>query len=531
MFKLNWQHNKFYTVAVFTFGAFLITTMLYGPILTGNAVDTLTTAVEENVTVDLFALVFPVIAYITIFQALHALKDFFMNRYQVGFYNTIYKALAAKLVRKNRSVSEVINIYNQDVLSIVSNYMIAISNIFTQSLQFILATAVALTISVEIVLILFAITAVSFTVSHLFKKPLANREQERLKQMGKLTEMLNGIFSAVRTINVFLSRPFAVSKVGNAVDNTNKARIRFMDMSAIAYNVNTTFAYSTMYMCIIGSFILVYLGYAQLGQAITLYMLLQYISPALLSLMERKNAIDSTKNVREKLLAILNETEEGTVNKLPLGDISLNNISFSYTDEPFMENINLKFEQGKKYLITGSSGSGKSTMLQLILKELSPKTGNITFGGVDIADATTLALYENMAYAAQNIELVPGTLTENITLGLPYDKPKLENIVKILNLEKIFDNFDIELSEEQNNFSGGELQRITIARMLYKDCNILIFDEFASALDDTNAHAIEKFLLDIKGKTIISISHRINEAVLDRYDGVISVDNGKISVK
>ncbi|MCL2854631.1 MAG: ABC transporter ATP-binding protein/permease [Defluviitaleaceae bacterium] len=136
--------------------------------------------------------------------------------------------------------------------------------------------------------------------------------------------------------------------------------------------------------------------------------------------------------------------------------------------------------------------------------------------------------YKSVGYVDQKANIIPGTLRENIELGNPNGKYSLTEIANTFNLHDLAESMDEVLHEDLGNFSGGELQRVEIARAVYKNSDIMLFDEPLSALDPKNAFSVESYLTKMEGKLVINVSHRINESLLSAYDKIMLLDKGRV---
>ena len=393
----------------------------------------------------------------------------------------------------------------------------------------VVSTIISLSISWELFVYSIIVIILGICVSHLFAKKLASNNVEVQKANAYENKYILGIFSAKRTINIFSSNKLALDKLDNAFERTRKTTLKANVFShSVVTSINNYIGYFLQYGVIIGAYVMVYFGYLNIGQAVTFSFIMQYFASPLHSVSRYKNAIDQTHPMREKFKEILEHEQEQETPMPQNNDISFKDMSFSYTEKDFMQNINLDFKTGKKYMILGKSGSGKTTLLKLILKELEPTGGAIYVSDKNLSDISKLSWYKKLAYCSQDMEIIPGTLRENIVLNAKYDKSKFSDIISSLNLNYLKDSFDVEISEDLSNFSGGELQRIAIARMLYNDGDLFIFDEFSSSLDNVNAFNIEKDILSIENKTIISVTHRVYKNLLEYYDKILILEEGKI---
>ena len=216
--------------------------------------------------------------------------------------------------------------------------------------------------------------------------------------------------------------------------------------------------------------------------------------------------------------------------------ISFTNVSFSYSEDlPLaLDNVSFSISLGSRVAFTGGSGSGKSTILKLLLGLYEPTKGQITIGGKEIGVLSREGLRNAIAYVPQDSFLLPGTIGENITLeNTISDAARLKKacmeagILDFIN--SLPNKWDSVLTESSENISGGQRQRIAMARAFYKDAPIILFDEATSALDQTTEAAILQSLSEAaKDKTVIMVAHR--EAAITACDAKIHLEGGKAHV-
>ena len=187
----------------------------------------------------------------------------------------------------------------------------------------------------------------------------------------------------------------------------------------------------------------------------------------------------------------------------------------------------------KTNAIVGLSGSGKSTILKLLSGKIRATSGSITIDNTNINDLSEDSILSLYSYISQNVFLFKGSIFDNFTLYNDYPKEKVENILKKVGLEKFTKEMDDPdfVGENGVNFSGGEKQRISIARALIRETDILVADEILSNLDNETALKIEKELLNLKNITLISVTHRLFEETLTNFDEIIVLNEGCIVEK
>jgi ABC-type multidrug transport system fused ATPase/permease subunit len=217
--------------------------------------------------------------------------------------------------------------------------------------------------------------------------------------------------------------------------------------------------------------------------------------------------------------------------------IEFKNVFFSYSSNnqlPILKNINLKIYKGESVAILGSNGSGKSTFLNLLTGLVEPSDGQILIdGSIDIMTIKK-SWIKNLSYVQQNIFLLNDSIKNNIMFGdnKNIDIEKYNKILHLLNLDQIFKNFpnklDTIVNIDEINLSGGQKQLISIARALYKDSDIIIFDEANSALDVNYLNILKDLLIKLKKhKTIILVTHEIL-LLQDSFDKIFKINSGNL---
>lgn len=238
----------------------------------------------------------------------------------------------------------------------------------------------------------------------------------------------------------------------------------------------------------------------------------------------------------EDILNVNNESEESEEIKSFRDCIDIKDLNFSYTKERnALKNINLKFERNKKYAIVGESGCGKSTLIKLIMRYYNEYEGKITIDNKDLNKIYSSDLYKTISMIQQNVFMFDDSIKENIRLFSNYsdesviESCKRSGIMGLIN--RLEDGIDSLVGENGNKLSGGEKQRIAIARALINETKILILDESTSALDNETAYSLEKSLLNLENLTMIVVTHKLIKNLLTDYDEIIVMKDGMVIEK
>ena len=212
-------------------------------------------------------------------------------------------------------------------------------------------------------------------------------------------------------------------------------------------------------------------------------------------------------------------------------DIRLEKVSFSYNGEKeVLHEISAVFEAGKAYAIVGGSGSGKSTMLHLLMAGSTEYTGNILLDGTELRRMAPESLYEMTSVIQQNVFVFNASIKDNVAMFRSFPQQELDDAIRRAHLTGLIaERGESYLcGEGGNGLSGGEKQRVSIARSLLKKSSVLLADEVTAALDAQTAHQVTSDILDLHGITRIIVTHTLEESLLRRYDGIIVLKDGHI---
>lgn len=211
--------------------------------------------------------------------------------------------------------------------------------------------------------------------------------------------------------------------------------------------------------------------------------------------------------------------------------ITLENVSFSYKEQPILKDISMQLDKGKKYLVIGPSGSGKSTLLKVLMGFYDDYSGSIKIDDLELKDINKNDLSKLIAYVPQDVFMFNRSIRENIIFNSPLNEEKLEKVCKQAALEDVIneleDGLDTVLGDGSQKLSGGQMQRIAIARALYHEAKILLVDEATASLDEHNSIKINDILLSLN-QMVIYVTHKMPEEQLVKFDQIIKMENGSV---
>ena len=258
-------------------------------------------------------------------------------------------------------------------------------------------------------------------------------------------------------------------------------------------------------------------------------------------LFERLKAYLKKNNLKQKQFIIgliedaleQDEVQPDGVQIAPLmRQLRLEDVRFSYDGETeILRGVSAVFDAGKAYAIVGASGSGKSTLLNLLTTPGMAYAGKILLDGTELRTVSPESLYETVSVIQQNVFVFNASIRDNVTMFRSFPPEELAQAVRRAQLESLLAERgeDYLCGESGSGLSGGEKQRISIARSLLKHASVLLADEATAALDAQTAHQVTDDILSLSGVTRIVVTHTLEQAALRRYDGILVLKDGRIA--
>lgn len=352
---------------------------------------------------------------------------------------------------------------------------------------------------------------------------------KRSEAMSYMVEAISG-FETVKGINIennIISR-FEKKYVKLLKENFSYENLYFIQNLFKDLIDNIGFIIITLVGCL-----LVIDGKLELGTLFTFSALLMYFLGPIKNIINLDQTIKESKIALNRVLELVTYEikDSGLINKFDNGNIEFKNLDFSFNDRDYiLKNINLKINKSSKVMVIGKSGSGKSTLFKLLMKYYKTKNNCISISGIDLNKYSNKIIGDNILYIGQQEILFNDTLYNNLVFDSDNSSLILE-ICKMCYVDEIMDsNLGLNTLIEENGFniSGGERQRIVLARTLLKKFNILIIDEGLSQVDiDLERKILKNIFKHYEDKTIIVISHRFDN--MDLFDSVIKFEKGVIN--
>ena len=355
------------------------------------------------------------------------------------------------------------------------------------------------------------------------------------ESMGKMTHLLDENISGNDLIKIYNAQASEKNKFFKIINTIRQQRFKV----DLAGGLNTSIVNA-----LIGLSLACVVYFSSTFLVMTAGAFLAYFTAMGMLVKPAKTLININKPLQQAIVAgksvfdLIDEMPEDNSSSKPMntvsGDIKFDKVSFSYDSEKSSLNqIDLTIKNGETVALVGSTGSGKTTLVNLLTRFYEPSSGKISINNEDISSFDLTSYRSNFSYVDQNVRLFNDSISGNIAFGQKdtMSKETISNAAKISNssefIEKLVNKYDSEIGEDGVTLSGGQRQRLSIARAIAKDSPILILDEATSALDSATEKLVQSAINKMqKGRTTIIIAHRLS--TIKNADRIIVLKDGEI---
>ncbi len=367
-------------------------------------------------------------------------------------------------------------------------------------------------------------------------RKLSYRSQSRISDLSAL---LIELFSGVRLVRAFAAEDYALERFHQAAEQNRQARYATERLRAIQHPVQGFLeALGMLSLLLVGGWQISQgnlTGSGFIGYVVAVATLFEPISTVTINYNEFKQSEASVDRIFELLDLKPSIVENPNAPDLApvIGKVELDHVSFAYrSDRPVLEDLTLRVLPGEMVALVGTSGAGKTTLVNLIPRFYDPQEGGIRIDGTDIRDVSLKSLRRQIGIVPQETILFTGTIAQNIAFGrTQYDLEAVKDAAQIANAHQFIsqfpDGYNTWVGERGVNLSGGQRQRLAIARAVLLNPRILILDEATSALDSESEALVQEALERImQGRTVFIIAHRL--ATVRRVDRILVLEKGRV---
>ena len=464
------------------------------------------------------------------------LKPKYQKKALIQYKNNIYSHIFDKNIASfnKHNTSTYISALTNDVKKIEEDYLFSAFDLITNITLLISTIVVMLIYSPVLTLSGILLSLLPFIGAIIVGGKLSFHEREISDQNASFMHFIKDNLIGFSTVKVFKAerKIKELFDKNNSILETKKANktktLALIDMVQTILSLISQFG-----VFFVGAYISIKTNEIAPSVIILFVQLMNYIINPLMSIPTTLSKRLACKPIFSKISEIIkveNSTHQGK-NIDDITRISISDLMFMYDDKVVLSNINYNFEKNRSYAIVGPSGSGKTTLVNLLLGKYNSYSGSIIYNDTELKEITVDSLFEVSSFVEQNVFVFDDSIINNITMYSNVDEELLEKTIKKSGLSKLIEEKgkDYRCGENGCNLSGGEKQRISIARALIKRAQLLLLDEATSALDNETSQSITYNLLGIDNTIKIMITHRLDEELLKKFDEIIVIKNGEIA--
>ena len=470
-----------------------------------------------------------ILAFFENYYAMASMADVTKSE-QLVLYNKVQKVSYSHSF--NSQIGDLLARITSDIDEIANFFVLAKPVIILNICNVILILVVLFTFSWQLGLLILATIPLYYWTLNFFNKRLLTTSKEERKEYSKVMESLREKMEGISIIRLFAKEQFFHKKLENDTENWRKEKRKYSwAYTGLDQGIIFVITITTPLIIGLGGY-MVMNNTLTIGTLMAFYSFSSWLYNPLRMINEQLAQLQRADTLSQRFFEILDLPEEESDGILPFPkdyDIKYNNVSFTYKDELVLKDINLFIDQNEKIAIVGTSGSGKSTMMNLLVRLYEPTSGEILLDNKNLKDYNLQEIREHIKLVRGNDPLFNMSVKENIMLGDEFSEEEFNKAVKKAKVDKFIDlldeGYDTIVGERGSKLSDGQRQRVAIARALIRKPKVLILDEATSGVDSQTEEEIFEEIKEYD-MTLIIISHRLS--TIRKADKVVVLKDGEI---
>lgn len=433
-----------------------------------------------------------------------------------------------------------ISLLNNDLRLMDEKYFRVLPNIYSEMNMLAVAVIVMFLYDPMLAVLQIFLCIPQLLLPKVFGRKASNKQKKYMDCLDTWNAEVKDIFAGVEVVKSFGIEDKIIEKYRRSIEKVERNGFEMRIEQAKSISLSSVALYLSFILQSVFSVYLVLQGEITMGILLGAMQISNYVGNPAREISTLYLEYQTVKPVIARISAVLDREydikEENSRSCLDtIVPVRIENLSFFYSYEngrQILFDLDFQFEKGKKYAIVGGSGSGKSTLMRLLMGYFERYEGEIYYGEEPQKNVDKKSLYQHMAMIHQRVFLFDDTIRNNITMYGSYSD---EEIWKAINdagltdvIERMGEGLDSWIQENGKNLSGGEQQRVALARAFIRNTQVLLMDEGTASLDFQTASLIDSLLVNKGGLTLICIAHKVNKELLQCYDEILVLEEGRI---
>lgn len=421
-----------------------------------------------------------------------------------------------------------INILSNDMDIIENDYLSQIPILFLYIAQFTFAVVALLVISWKSTVIFTILFLIPMVLPQLLAGKLSKLKKDVSEKNEEFMFMCKEQIQGSEVIISNLAEKAFFNKFVMANKEQQYARKQAGVLDLFMREVSNTCGFIAHIGCIAVGGVLVINGEIRIGELIAQIQLLNSVFNPINAVAQIMTSIKATKPIQKKInqeLEACDNNDKEEIEDFASCDIEYKDVCVEYDNKEIIKNFSYKFNDGGVYAVVGKSGSGKTSLFKCLMKYHEEYKGEVLVGNKDINKIGCASLYKYIGYVSQDVFVFNDTIENNITLGENYSQEEINRVLEKVALSDLVHKQKGVVGDLGKNMSGGEKQRLGLARVLLRNPKVIIFDEPTSSLDSATRDDINKLIFELAGYTRIVITHDKRMEYLNEFNAVVNIEN------
>lgn len=449
--------------------------------------------------------------------------DVFLNMFQLNTSN----------MRARASSGEYLSVFVNDITILERKYFDGLLGLIGGLFSLLILGMSFVILNTKLAIAIISFGLITMFVPVAFANKLSSKNLAYSIKLSRFTQKLKEYFGAYSTIKNYSIEQIISQKFDAANSDSENSKFEVDAAMALANNIGSMLSWFMQFMGVGLGLIYVIRGEILIGTVISARSFASDLASPLQSIVASLNSIRSVKKIVKKIDDLsrtdsTNSTQVSAASEMPASrqfDVRFDDLVIKVEGKNIIDHFSFTFKEGKKYLIVGKNGAGKSTMFKALKKQIQQTEGRIFIGERALSSIQNRELSRIVSYLNENVSMFSGLVKDNITLSRDYDEKRLDSAAANA---KVNVDLNREIADGGINISSGEQRRIEIARSLFDSVSVLIFDEVVSTLDIETAYEIEKMILGYSDKTVVFVSHNFSGKLIREYDEILVMDHGRL---